>query len=670
MCGIAGILAGPQAPTVSFEELRRMIALVAHRGPDGYGLYRDDRVGLAHARLSLVDLAGGHQPIRNADGTLWLSFNGEVFNYVELRRRLARLGHRFYTEGDGEAIVHCYERYGEAAWEMLNGQFAFALWDSRRRKLWLVRDRVGILPLFWTVADGHLLFASEAKALFAGSRLAPSIDPAGLAETFTAWAATAPATVFRGVRQVPPATALCFGPDLRPAEHRYWRPDPTRQPAATTPDAAAEALEELLDHAIALRLRADVPVGAYVSGGLDSSVIGSLAVARAGAATHTFGIRFADSRFDETAEQRLVAGWLATRHHEILCDGADIRDALAEVVWHAETPLLRTAPVPMFLLSAQVREAGIKTVLTGEGADELLAGYTIFKEDAIRRFWARQPHSRLRPALLARIHHYVGSDRARTTGLWRDFFRRDLEAVDHPFYSHLIRWRNTAWTLRLLAPDIRAAWDLDSALAAAAADLPADWAAWDPLARAQMIEMQGFLSSYLLASQGDRVAMAHAVEARYPFLDPAVIDFCLSLPRGCKMAGLRDKLALRRLAAHRGLPAAVWTRRKQPFRAPIGEALFGPGAQAFHDLLAPAALEADGLLGGAAVAALAAKARRHDGRMGGEREEMGLVGVLTLRLLSHQFGPAFAGRAAQARDRLARIEPTILIDRAAPALSA
>ena len=663
MCGIAGLMVEPWAAPVGFEELRRMVAMLEHRGPDGHGLYRDNRVGLAHSRLSIVDLAGGAQPISNADGSLWLCFNGEIFNYIELRQHLLSLGHRFSTQGDSEVIVQCYERYGPRTWEMLNGQFAFALWDSRLRKLWLVRDRLGILPLYYARVEGGLVFASEAKAVFAGGRLHPRFDPRGLAELFTTWSVAAPRTVFEGLSQVRPATALCCDEHLTLSETRYWRPNPLgmRLPDWTT-DQAAEALDAHMRRSVDLRLRADVPVGAYISGGLDSSVIGSIANDGPGT-LETFGIRFADPRFDETAEQHLVVKHLGTRHHEFVCDAASIRDTLAEVVWHCEMPMLRTSPVPLFLLSGHVRAAGIKTVLTGEGADELLAGYTIFKEDEIRRFWARQPDSRLRPALLQRIHHYVGDAKARSNPLWQTFFRRGLADTGHPFYSHLIRWQNTAWTMQLLSPEIAAQGDLDAMMADAETEMPEDWRDWDPLTRAQHIEMHGFMSSYLLSCQGDRVAMAHGVEARYPFLDPDLVDFCLSLSKRHKMAGMRDKIILRRMAERR-LPADIWKRRKQPFRAPIGAALFGPESERFRDLLTPQGLAEDGLFDVPATTRLLDRADRLAGNLSGEREEMGLVGVLTLRLLGQSFGREFNDRAMAARSRLARSPLHVCIDRA------
>ncbi len=668
MCGIAGILGGPSAPPVSREELTRMAAMLVHRGPDGWGLYRDERAGLSHTRLSLIDLEGGHQPIRNDDGSLWLVFNGEIFNYVELRAHLKSLGSRFYTEGDSEVIVQCYERYGPEAWRMLNGQFAFALWDRRKRRMWLVRDRLGILPLHYTLAEGHLLFASEAKALFAGGRIAPRFSATGLAEVFMRWSASPPRTVFEGVSQVPPATALCFDETLKAEAVRYWQPDPARPSLSRIADEDAEAaLEEHLARSITLRLRADVPVGSYVSGGLDSSLVSAMAAAQLkGGTLNTFGIRFEDPRFDETSGQRLMAQAIGSHHHEILIGAADIRDALDEVVWRCETPLLRTAPVPLFLLSRLVQEAGVKTVLTGEGADEMLAGYNIFKEDQIRRFWARQPESKMRPALLTRIHHYVGSEDARATALWQSFFRQSLTDTANPFYSHLIRWQNTAWTLRLLAPHLRGAVSLEGIMADLAATMPDGWQKWDTLTRAQAIEMHSFMSSYLLSCQGDRVAMAHGVEARYPFLDPEFVDFSLALPKRMKLLGLRDKVLLRRVAAKR-LPEEIWNRTKQPFRAPIGAVLFGPeGAARFAGQLAPEATAEFGLLDPKAVAALLARAERLGGQGLGEREEMGLAGVLTLVMLARHFGPGFAAHVQDATARFRHLPLHIDADQIAP----
>jgi asparagine synthase (glutamine-hydrolysing) len=668
MCGIAGVLNRSGQPPVDLDRLRSMMAVLRHRGPDGYGLYRDGHVGLAHLRLSIIDLVSGDQPLTNEDASVWLSFNGEIFNYPELRRELVAAGHVFATRGDSEVIVHGYEQWGEAVWARLNGQFAVALWDARARRLWLARDRVGILPLHYALTADRLVFGSEAKALFASGWIEPRFDPAGLADVFTRWSTTAPRTVFTGVHAVRPGTALCVDTDLRIRELRWWGPDLAGDPgtADLSLDEAADALGRRLSDAVTLRLRADVPVGAYLSGGLDSSVIASL-VHQGESPLETFAVRFADPAFDETTEQRRMAGLLGTEHHEIVCGPDEIATALRDVVWHCESPLLRTAPVPLFLLSGLVRRAGMKVVLTGEGADELLAGYSIFKEDAVRRFWARRPESSWRPALARRLHPEVAAAGARGTELWSRFFGRDLTATDHPFYAHLIRWQNTAWSRRVLAPDLRAAdgrepTDPPEELLA---ELPPSWDDAGPLARAQWTEIVSFMSSYLLSCQGDRVAMAHGVEVRYPFLDPAVVDWSLRLPSRLKQPGLQDKVALRRLASRR-LPPEIWRRPKQPYRAPMTTALFGPAAPDYvRELLGPDRVAELGLLDPRAVGILAERAFAREGRMAGEREEMALVGALTLQVLGRAYLVDLPRRIAEARRQVDGLEPTVLVDRVA-----
>lgn len=652
---------------MDMQRLRSMVAVLRHRGPDGFGIFRDDHIGLAHMRLSIIDLVSGDQPLTNEDGSVWLSFNGEIFNYVELRRELVAAGHRFATQGDSEVIVHGYEQWGDAVWAKLNGQFAVALWDARSRRLWLARDRVGILPLHYTITGRQLVFGSEAKAMFASGLVDPKLDPAGLTDVFTRWAATAPRTVFTGVQAVRPGTAICVDTDLRVREHRWWQPDLATATELTelSLDEAADTLGQQLSEAVTLRLRADVPVGAYLSGGLDSSVIASL-VHQGDSPLETFAVRFADPAFDETAEQRRMAALLGTQHHEIVCGPDEIATSLRDVVWHCESPLLRTAPVPLFLLSGLVRQAGMKVVLTGEGADELLAGYSIFKEDAVRRFWARQPTSTWRPALAARLHPEVAAAGTRGTELWSRFFGRDLTATDHPFYAHLIRWRNTAWSRRVLATDIRAAASKREPTEPPEellTELPPSWDDAPHLARAQWAEIVSFMSSYLLSCQGDRVAMAHGVEVRYPFLDPTVVDWSLRLPPRLKLPGLRDKVALRRLASRR-LPPEIWRRPKQPYRAPMTTALFGAGAPDYvRELLAPGQVEQLGLLDPRAVAVLSRRAFDRQGDMAGEREEMALVGALTLQALGRAYLVDLPERVADARRLDDGREPTVLVDR-------
>lgn len=668
MCGISGAYARPTAQAVTESEIVSMAAMLQHRGPDGYGLYISPRIGLASTRLSIVDIEGGFQPLCNEQHDVWMVHNGEIFNHVELRADLIARGHRFATSSDSEVIVHAYEESGPDAWSMLNGQFSIALWDRRTSDLWLVRDRLGIHPLHYAEVGGSVVFASEAKAIFAGGRITPAPDAQGLIDTFIRWSPSAPDSVFKGIRQVRPGSAVRFDTDLRPSESRYWsmRFPPARDGRLASHadedeslDAAADRLTASLETAVRLRLRADVPVGAYLSGGLDSSFIAALLRQVHEGRLDTFGIRFDDPMFDETDAQRRMAAVLGTQHHEVMCTAADIQAALPDVVWHAEQPLLRTAPVPMFLLSRLVRETGFKVAMTGEGADEWFAGYSIFKEDRVRRFWAQDPMSEMRPALLGRIHPEIGRDRARRSPFWKSFFGQGLDQPEAALFSHLPRWQNIAWTTRVLSRELQAAGSAEASYRAVEAELPDGWASWSPLARAQAIEVDTFMSSYLLAAQGDRVGLGHGVELRYPFLDPDVVELALALPDRHKLLGLHDKVVLRR-AASRVLPREIWDRPKQPFRAPMSSALLGTAPSAYiESLLSDEAIRRIGLLDEDAVRHLVARGRQAAGRRPGEREEMALIGVVTLQAWGERFLESFATEAAAARARLDIVTPRI-----------
>ena len=429
MCGIAGIVDFADPPCEN--GLARMIRLIRHRGPDACGIYRDEVTGLAHARLSIIDLSGGDQPIHNEDHSIWIVYNGEVFNFPELRQRLESRGHQFYTQSDTEVLVHLYEEMGADLFGELNGQFAFALWDRRKGQLVLGRDRLGIRPLFYFQKGGHLSFASEVKALFADSRVPRALDPAALADTFTCWAPVGEMTSFRDIYQILPGHFALFsrnGWTQRP----YWRlafsPDP---PENRPVSAWKEELQALLRDSIRIRLRADVPVGAYLSGGLDSTFITSLVKKFFNNQLCTFSVSFTDDRFDEAPFQEKAVQALNTAHRRIRCTESDIGESFPEVVWHAEVPLLRTAPAPMFQLSRLVRQSDFKVVLTGEGSDEIFAGYDIFKESQIRYFWSRRPDSKIRPRLLQRLYPDIFSNSdSRTRIFLENFFRKGLERTE------------------------------------------------------------------------------------------------------------------------------------------------------------------------------------------------------------------------------------------------
>ena len=646
MCGIVGILNLEERPAAEPGLLRRMLGSLRHRGPDEFGIYRDRWAGMGNARLSILDLSSGQQPIGNENGTLWIVYNGEVFNFVELRSELEARGHRFSTNTDTEVILHLYEDYGPGCLSHLNGQFALAIWDTGARSMFLARDRMGIRPLFYTRVNGQLVFGSEIKALLAHSDVRAEIDPTSLDQIFTFWSTLSPRTAFRDIYEIPPAHYLL----AREGEFSiqpYWALDFSGDGEAR--QDYLDEFESLMIDATRIRLRADVPVGAYLSGGLDSSVTSAIVRKHNQNRLDTFSIAFADSQFDESRFQHEMAAFLGTNHHIVHCTDDEIGRVFPDVIWHTETPVLRTGPAPLFLLSNLVHERGLKVVLTGEGADEILAGYNIFKEMKVRRFWAREPDSQMRPLLLKRLYPYISGLSSGSGAYLKAFFRKGLGETDSPFYSHAIRWTNTSRIRRFLREG-----DEERALGPTALQqfllLPEAFDRWSHLAQAQYFEMTIFLSQYLLSSQGDRMAMAHAVEGRFPFLDHRVVEFCNHLPPHVKMRGLTEKWLLKQLG-RRLVPGEIWQRPKQPYRAPIRNSFFGEKVPEYvRRLLSEPAVGSAGLFKPAAVAGLFRKAEQL-GHLG-EVEEMALVGILSTQILHERFIKAFEPQTLEPADRI------------------
>ncbi len=619
-----------------------MIWSLRHRGPDGFGFFQEDRVGLAHARLSIIDLEGGWQPIHNEDKTLWVVFNGEIFNYPELRQELIARGHRFATDSDTEVLVHLYEEKGPSCLEDLNGQFAIALYDKKEQALLLARDRMGIRPLFYTRHDSHILFGSEIKALFSASPAIPrQLDPQVLREIFTFWSPAGRETVFRGVYQVEPGCWVRVDRNGATREERYWDIPLTPEssyPAGEEGQKLAGKLRELLIDSVRLRLRADVPVGAYLSGGLDSSAITSLIKHYTDNDLHTFSVTFADKVYDEQAEQQQMAEFLGTRHQAIRCDYQTIARTFPDVIWHTETPILRTAPAPLYLLSSLVWENRYKVVLTGEGADEILGGYDIFKEAKIRAFIGSQPDSTCRPFLLRRLYPYLALSPARSAEYARKFFDTDAP-VEDPFYAHRPRWKTTSGTHRFFSPELLAAADVDPV-----EKLEERWghrlAGLDYFTRAQYLESKILLGNYLLSSQGDRMLMAHSVEGRFPFLDHRVVELAATMSPQVKMKVLNEKNILKKTMADI-LPPTIVQRKKQPYMAPDILSFFGDESPAYLDeYLETSRLRDSGLFRPEAVKKLVTKCRRKARQ--GFRENMAFVGILSTMILHHRFVENFS----------------------------
>lgn len=629
-----------------------MVRAQSHRGPDGEGFYLDDWIGLGHSRLSIIDLAGGNQPITDEDGALWIVFNGEIFNYLELKRDLESRGHRFRTSTDTEVIVHLYEDLGEACLDKLNGQFAFAIWDSKAKNLFLARDRLGILPLHYALSDGFLVFSSEIKGIFSSGLMERSVDPLALDQIFTFWTTLRGRTAFRNVHEVPPGHYLNVSGNT-PTLKCYWDFPCSNGEVhhGLTLEKAVEEVAELIRDAVRIRLRADVPVGCYISGGLDSSGITALVKKHFNHKARSFGIRFEDREFDEREHQDAIVSHLRLDHTAFEARNEEIRSCFPSVVWHAEKPLLRTAPVPLYLLSNVVRKSGYKVVLTGEGADEIFGGYNIFKETKIRAFWAKKPRSSSRPLLLARLYPYVFKDR-RVFGNLMSFFGKGLDRVDDPFFSHMVRWQNTSRLKLLFSEDLKdqiGGYDVCRELAEG---LPEVHKTGDHFSRAQYLEATIFLSNYLLSSQGDRVAMAHGVEIRPPFLDHRIVEFMARIPSNWKMRGLNEKYLLKKVLQPI-LPKPILERPKHPYRAPVGSSLLGEGNKLFDGVLSVDSLTKANLFDAAKIGRLTKKLEAS--RYSGEFDNMALAGVLSTQIVYDRFIRRFESGGVDERFRPANI---------------
>lgn len=554
--------------------------------------------------MSIIDLEGGWQPIFNENRDVAITFNGEIYNYVELRRELEAIGHRFYTNSDTEVIVHAYEEWGRRCPERFNGQFGFAIYDHRNKTLFLCRDRLGVRPVYYTRSGNSFLFASEVKALKASGlvSLEPSVE--GLHQIFSLWTNVYPRTPFANVSELPPAHVMVVSPEGTETE-RYWSL-PIGGREALSPGECVEGLKAHIDRSIRLRLRADVPVAAYLSGGLDSSLTTAFTRRCTSSPLKTFSLEFQDPRFDESEYQREMVRFLGTEHSSIRVTANDIASHFPDAIRAAERPLLRTAPVPMLLLSRLVRSEGYKVVITGEGADEFLLGYDIFKETKVREFCSRRPGSLLRPLLLRRLYPYLFSDK-RMARFQETFFLKGFKETADPFYGHRLRFDQAKRIHDFYSREagLRIHEDPETCLLRS---LPPGFSDLSPIERTQIVEIVTLLSSYLLSSQGDRVSMANSVEGRFVFLDHELIEFVSRIEPNRKMAGLREKRILKEIG--RGmLPARIIERKKFPYRAPDMESFLttAAGGRILEEALDPVGLEGFGVFDTGKVKALASK---------------------------------------------------------------
>src|SRR5687768_12656800 len=564
MCGIAGIIG-----TDGLHEDDRARAIVmrdvlTHRGPDGAGLYIDTHAALGHRRLSIVDLAGGHQPLSNEDGNIWVTFNGEIYNHAEVRPGLEAAGHRYRTRSDTETIVHAYEEWGDDCVGRFRGMFAFGIWDAPKRRLLLVRDRLGVKPLYWARVGSRLLFASEIKAILESGLIAARPNEAVLSEVLATRYTSGADTLFQGIYKLLPGHRLTFeNGDVR--IQKYWDlpldgPDP--ELSALGDSALIERFRDLLQESVRLRLMADVPLGMFLSGGIDSSAVAALMAREVDRPIETFSVAFADRRFSELEYARQVARAVGANSHEIVIDDGDFFGALPRLVWHEDEPIAHPSSVPLHFVSALAREH-VKVVLTGEGSDELLAGYGKYPR-ALLNWRAGGVYERLVPAGMRAA--VAGSIVPRLPGRLGRYAQRSFLAMPRrPEAMFLDNFAGMPMRVQreLLERTVLGGSDPYGPSLEYFTQVNG---ASGMLGRLLYTDVKTYLVELLMKQ--DQMSMSTSIESRVPFLDHKLVEFAARLPDRLKLDGFTTKRILRE--SIRGLlPPDILTRRKMGFPVPF-----------------------------------------------------------------------------------------------------
>jgi asparagine synthase (glutamine-hydrolysing) len=599
MCGIAGFAASSGLGPDERRRATQMRDVLAHRGPDGAGLWADDHAALAHRRLSIVDLAGGHQPLSNEDGRIWVTFNGEIYNHRAVRAELEAAGHRYRTLSDTETIVHAYEEWGDDCVQRFRGMFAFALWDAPRRRLLLVRDRLGIKPLYWARAGDRVLFASEIKAILASGLVTAQANRSVLPELLATRYTSGTETLFEGIDKLLPGHRLVFeGGRVR--IERYWDlpldgPDPALD--RLSDGELVEQFRGLLQESVRLHLMADVPIGLFLSGGIDSATVAALMAPHAARPIETFSVAFADTAFNELAYARQAARSIGATSHEVVIGDADFFGALPRLIWHEDEPIAHPSSVPLHFVSALARSR-VKVVLTGEGSDELLAGYGRYPR-ALFNWRAGGVYERLVPrAIRDAVAASVVPSLPGTLGrLARRSFlampRRPADVFLDNFAGMPLGLQQT-----LLDPRIVAGAD---PYAASLEYFRRPNGASGMLGRLLYTDVKTYLVELLMKQ--DQMSMSASLESRVPFLDHVLVEFAARLPHRLKLHGRTTKRILR--DAVRGLvPPAIVTRPKKGFPVPFPGWMRGRWNDVAHQVLLDRRTRQRGLINPGAVSRL------------------------------------------------------------------
>ncbi|MDV3427908.1 MAG: asparagine synthase (glutamine-hydrolyzing) [Bacillota bacterium] len=630
MCGVAGLISENKMEYSSI--LHNMVDSIKYRGPDDTGYYMDDYIGLGHNRLSIIDPENGRQPAANEDESVVVIFNGEIFNFKTLRYDLQDKGHFLKNNSDTAILPHMYEEYGLDMFEKLNGQFAVVIWDKKKKKLILARDRFGEKPLFYFHKDKTFCFASEAKAILKSGLVQAGISPIALKQVFTFWTTLSDRSIFQGIYQVPPGSFLVYEnckKDVKP----YWNYSYSKGTDIRYKDKndLISELDIKLTASVKNRMISDVPISFYLSGGLDSSLIAAIAAGISRKSLNTFSITFDDNEFDESEYQDYMSQYLGTKHQRVTFSKKQIPSIIKDVIYHTEVPLLRSGAFPMYVLAGLVRNNDIKVVLSGEGSDELFGGYDIFREVKIREFCSRNPESKFRQVLYKQVNNYVkGLTSQSASSLSLYYNSPDLQSC---FSSHLSRWKLGSYSQQFFSPEYREAMKMNNDMRELEDSLPRDFMEWTPVQRTQYLEIIILFTNYLLSSQGDRVSMAASVECRYPFLDYEAAKFAASIPDFMKIRGLNEKYIVKKMASMY-VPDLIIKRRKFPYRAPINISELMKDEYVRH-ITSDNSLKQFGVFNPNAAERFISSALLKESPT--ERDCMLFMGILTTQILCEQF---------------------------------
>jgi asparagine synthase (glutamine-hydrolysing) len=646
MCGIAGILKFDSRARVEEGRLVAMHDKLVHRGPDGAGVVVQGHVGLAHRRLSIIDLAGGHQPMANASKDVWLTYNGEIYNFKELRTQLKKLGASFTTHSDTEVILHAYEIYGDACVEHLRGMFAFAIWDGRKQRLLLVRDRLGIKPLYYSRNDEQLLFASEIKAVLAGSDGAPTFNRDVLPEFLASRFIAGESTFFAGVDKLLPGHLLTWHADSGVTIRRYWRPGRVQDEAGRTREDYVRDVRQQLESAVRRHLVSDVPVGLFLSGGLDSSALAGLMAPMMSEPLQTFSVGFSERAANELEFARLAAHRVGARHREVVVTPEQFFAHLPKLIWHEDEPIAFTSSVPLNIVS-KLASQEVKVVLTGEGADELFLGYDYrYRVTALNAqlaaYYQKLVPSPLRkavaasvPALPRKLRRYVQRSFLALDNSPRALFFENFSVFNHKQRAQLLKQHDQGREEALFAQGL------------AYFDAGGD----EFLSCMSHADLQTYMVELLMKQ--DQMSMAASIESRVPFLDDTLVEFVTSIPTRHRLRHGRTK-ALLRDAVKDVVPEAILKRGKMGFPVPLGEWLRGPYWSLVEAFVLDSRAVQRGLFDPAALKTLA-----HEHRVGAADHAERLWLLINLEMWQRlfidgdEYNSLYSGRLPWARKDLA-----------------